>query len=143
MRYTPSSGPGKILVVERDPAVALFAETVLGVWEGFEVTSVTTGQAAADLVEREPWDLILADYELPDADAITLLAAVRKQAPGLPFAMMSAFGVQEPTAMAMQGADGFVTKPIKPSLLIGLATSLIERSRRKRGQHEQHGQSAG
>jgi len=143
MRYTPSSGPGKILVVERDPAVALFAETVLGVWEGFEVTSVTTGQAAAGLIEREPWDLILADYELPDADAITLLAAARKEAPGLPFAMMSAFPVQEPTAMAMQGADGFVTKPIKPSLLIGLATSLIERSRRKREQHEQHGQSAG
>ena len=143
MRYTPSSGPGKILVVERDPAVALFAETVLGVWEGFKVTSVTTGQAAAGLIEREPWDLILADYELPDADAITLLAAVRKEAPGLPFAMMSAFPVQEPTAMAMQGADGFVTKPIKPSHLIGLATSLIERSRRKREQREQHGQSAG
>ena len=130
MRITPNTGPGKILVVERDPAVALFAETVLGVWEGFEVTAVASGGVAAALVTREPWDLVLADYELPDAEALRLLTAVREEAPGLAFAMITAFPVLEPTATAMEGADGFVTKPMKPSDLIGLATGLIERSRR-------------
>jgi CheY-like chemotaxis protein len=136
MENTSSTGPGKILVVEPYPAVALFAETILGVWEGFEVTAVPDGEAAAALIEREPWDLILADYELPGTEALRLLAAVRKETPDLPFAMITAFPVLEPAATAIEGADGFVTKPIKPSHLIGLATGLIERSRRMREQRE-------
>ena len=134
MKRTPSTGPGRILVVERDPAVALFAETVLGVWENFEVTSVASAGAAAELLERESWDLVLADFELPDAQALRLLAAVRQEAPALPFAMMTAFPVLEPAATAIRAADGFVTKPMKPSHLIGLATDLIENARRLRNQ---------
>jgi len=130
MRNTPNTGPGKILVVERDPAVALFAETILGVWEGFEVASVASGSVAAALVMREPWDLVLADFELPDAEALRLLAVVRHEVPGLAFAMITEFPVLQPTVTAMADADGYVTKPMKPAELIGLATSLIERSRR-------------
>jgi two-component system, OmpR family, response regulator len=136
MRNIQSDGPGKILVVERDPAVALFAETILGVWEGFEVTAVANGGVAAGLVEREAWDLVLADYELPDSEALRLLAAVRQETPDLPFAMITAFPVLEPAGTAMEDADGFVTKPMKPCDLIGLATSLIERSRRMHEQRE-------
>ena len=134
MKHTPSTGPGRILVVERDPAVALFAETVLGVWESFEVTSVASAGAAAGLLEHESWDLVLADFELPDAEALRLLAAVRQEAPGLPFAMMTAFPLLEPAVTAIRAADGFVTKPMKPSHLIGLATDLIEHARRLRDQ---------
>jgi two-component system, sensor histidine kinase ChiS len=130
MRNTPNTGPGKILVVERDPAVALFVETILGVWEVFEVASVASGSVATGLVMREPWDLVLADFELPDAEALRLLAAVRHEAPGLAFAMITEFPVLQPTMTAMADADGYVTKPMKPAELIGLATSLIERSRR-------------
>ena len=96
MRYTPSSGPGKILVVERDPAVALRVETILGTWEAFEVTAVSNATEAAVLLEDEPWDLILADFELPDAEALRLLSAVRTEAPGLPFAMLAANPVLPP-----------------------------------------------
>ena len=134
MKHTPSTGPGRILVVERDPVVALFAETVLGVWETFEVTSVASAAAAAGLLELEHWDLVLADLELPDAEALRLLAAVRQEAPWLPFALMTAFPVLEPAATAIRAADGFVTKPITPSHLIGLATDLIGRARRLRDQ---------
>jgi DNA-binding response OmpR family regulator len=141
MRNSTNTGPGKILVVEHDPAVALFAETILGVWEGFEVASVASGSVAAALVMREPWDLVLADFELPDAEALQLLAAVRHEVPGLAFAMITTFPVLQPTVTAMADADGYVTKPMKPAQLIGLATSLIERSRRS-GEHSADGNPA-
>ena len=44
--------------------------------------------------------------------------------------MITAFPVLQPTVTAMADADGYVTKPVKPADLIGLVTSLIERSRR-------------
>jgi two-component system, OmpR family, response regulator len=143
MGNTPNTGPGKILVVERDPVLALFAETILSVWEAFEVTAVPNGAVAAGLIERESWDLVVADYELPDNEALQLLAAIRREAPDLPFAMISAFPVLERDAMAMASADGFITKPMKPSHLIGLATGLIERSRRMREQSAGGSPSAG
>lgn len=136
MQNTPSTGPGKILVVEPDPAVALYIEVVLGVWEAFEVTSVPDCGRAADLIQREPWDLILADFQLPQSSRLQVLAAARDGAPAVPVAMMTTPPVMEPAAAALQAADGFVTKPVRPADLIGLATNVIERSRQA---HEQAG----
>ena len=128
-----SFGPGRILVVERDLAVSRFVEFVLGNWESFEVASVTDPAVALALLGNEPWDLVLVDFELPATgvvDAMGLLEAIREVEPGLPVAMMTAYPVTGPTAEQLTAADGYVTKPITPSHLIGLATNLIERFRR-------------
>jgi CheY-like chemotaxis protein len=136
MEHIRSIGPGRILVIERDLAVSRFAEFVLGNWETFEVTSVSEPAVALGMVEQEPWDLVLADFELggwgarDTMDAMGLLAAIREIEPGLPVAMMTAFPVTGPAAGQLSAADGYVTKPITPSHLIGLATGLIEHSRR-------------
>ena len=128
-----SFGPGRILVVERDLAVSRFVEFVLGNWEAFEVASVSDPAVALALLGNEQYDLVLADFELPAngvVDAMGLLEAIREVEPGLPVAMMTAFPVMEATAEQLTAADGYVTKPITPSHLIGLATGLIEQSRR-------------
>ncbi|HEY6498392.1 MAG TPA: response regulator [Streptosporangiaceae bacterium] len=128
-----SFGPGRILVVERDLAVSRFVEFVLGNWESFEVASVTDPAVALALLGNERWDLVLVDFELPATgvmDAMGLLEAIREVEPGLPVAMMSAYPVTGPTAEQLTAADGYVTKPITPSHLIGLATGLIEQFRR-------------
>jgi CheY-like chemotaxis protein len=139
MEHIRSIGPGRILVIERDPAVSHFVEFVLGNWESFEVTSVSEPAVALRMVEKEAWDLVLADFELAGwggrhatetMDALGLLAAIRGVEPGLPVAMMTAFPVTGPTAEQLSAADGHVTKPITPSHLIGLATGLIENFRR-------------
>ena len=132
-----SFGPGRILVVERDLAVSQFVELVLGNWESFEVASVTDPAVALARLGNEPWDLVLVDSELPATgvmDAMGLLEAIREVEPGLPVAMMTAYPVTGPTADQLTATDGYVTKPITPSHLIGLATGLIERFRRAREQ---------
>ena len=128
-----SFGPGRILVVERDLAVSRSVEFVLGNWESFEVASVTDPAVALVLLGNEPWDLVLVDFELPAAgavDAMGLLEAIREAEPGLPVAMMTSYPVTGPAAGPLTAADGYVTKPVTPSHLIGLATGLIERFRR-------------
>ncbi|HEX4257154.1 MAG TPA: response regulator [Streptosporangiaceae bacterium] len=132
-----SFGPGRILVVERDLAVSRYVEFVLGNWESFEVATVTEPAIALALLGNEPWDLVLVDFELPHTgvvDALGLLEAIREVEPGLPVAMLTAYPVLGATAEKLNAADGYVTKPITPSHLIGLATGLIERFRRAREQ---------
>jgi CheY-like chemotaxis protein len=135
MEHIRSIGPGRILVIERDPAVSRFVEFVLGNWEAFDVTSISEPALALARIETEPWDLVLVDYELPSSDgpnAMGLLAGIREIEPPLPVAMMTAFPVTGPTADNLRAADGHVTKPLVPSHLIGLATGLIEQFRRAR-----------
>jgi CheY-like chemotaxis protein len=137
MEHIRSIGPGRILVIERDLAVSRFVEFVLGNWETFEVTSVTEPALALSRVQAEPWDLVLVDFELPSSgqlDATNVLAAIREIEPRLPVAMMTAFPVTDPAAETLRQADGYVTKPLVPSHLIGLATGLIEQFRRAREQ---------
>jgi CheY-like chemotaxis protein len=133
-------GPGRILVIERDLAVSRFVEFVLGNWETFDVSSESDPAVALGRAKHEIWDLILIDFELPreqpgadgadGAGALELLSAIRAARPKLPVAMMTAFEVTGATAGRLQAADGHVPKPIIPSHLIGLATGLIEHSRR-------------
>ena len=140
MENLRSNGPGRILVIERDPAVSRFVEFVLGNWEAFNVVSEAELDLALGRAKHELWDLILIDFELPSSensdglDAMGLLAAIRAARPQLPVAMLTASPVTGPAAGRLQAADGHVTKPIIPSHLIGLATTLIEYSRRT---HEQ------
>jgi CheY-like chemotaxis protein len=145
MENLRSNGPGRILVIERDPAVSRFVEFVLGNWETFNVVSEAELDLALGRAQHELWDLVLIDFELPSADgpdgldAMGLMAAIRAAQPELPVAMLTAFPVTGPTADQLQAADGHVTKPIIPSHLIGLATTLIEHSRRAHEHHEQAG----
>jgi CheY-like chemotaxis protein len=154
MENIRSIGPGRILVIERDLAVSRFVEFVLGNWEAFDVSPECDPALALGRAKHELWDLILIDFELSAAGgaggagaaggaggagaageqrgsgALELLSAIRAARPKLPVAMMTAFPVTGATADRLQAADGHVTKPIIPSHLIGLATGLIEHSRR-------------
>jgi DNA-binding response OmpR family regulator len=140
MENLRSNGPGRILVIERDPAVSRFVEFVLGNWEAFNVVSEAELDLALGRARTELWDLVLIDFELPSSqdglDAMGMLASLREAQPQLPVAMLTASPVTGPTADQLRAADGHVTKPIIPSHLIGLATTLIEHSRRT---HEQAG----
>src|ERR1700748_2268390 len=98
-----SFGPGRILVVERDLAVSRFVEFVLGNWESFEVATVTEPSVALALLGNEPWELVLAGFELPDG-ALGLLEAIREVEPGLPVAMMTAYPVLGATAEKLAAA---------------------------------------
>lgn len=143
MENLRSNGPGRILVIERDPAVARFVEFVLGNWEAFSVVSEAELDLALGRARTELWDLVLIDFELPRSpgglDAMAMIASIREVQPQLPVAMLTASPVTGATADQLRAADGHVTKPIIPSHLIGLATGLIEHSRRAHEHHEQAG----
>ena len=135
MEHIRSTGPGRILVIERDPAVSRFVEFVLGNWEAFDVTSVSEAALALAGSRPSPGTWSWSTTSCPARTARTpwgCWPASREIEPRLPVAMMTAFPVTGPTADSLRAADGHVTKPLVPSHLIGLATGLIERFRRAR-----------
>ena len=65
-----------ILIVDDEAAIAeLIRRTLAGA--GYDCVAVTDGAAAADLLEREAFDLVLLDIMMPGVDGYDLLRWLR------------------------------------------------------------------
>src|SRR5215472_5509505 len=82
---------------------------------GFDVVEAESGFAAIDLVEREPFDVVLLDVMMPGIDGIETLKRIRvqKSASALPVIMVTAKSESANIVDALeQGANDYVTKPV-------------------------------
>jgi len=73
---------------------------------------------AKDLLARNSYRLCLTDMRLPDGDGLDLVAHIQSACPGLPVAMISAYGSIDIAIRALKlGAFDFVTKPVELNAL--------------------------
>jgi two-component system response regulator HydG len=128
---------GRILLVEDDPDTARFIMHVLGGRAGFDIEHAPDPTVALPRIGPERWDLIITDIEMPDMTGIELLETLRRQAPALPVAVITAHVTVDNALGALRGrADEFLQKPLRPDALIATVTALISRGRSERGGRE-------
>jgi len=73
-------------------------------------------------------DLILLDVQLPDANGFDILARMRQHPvlKNMPVIMLTAEATREAVLKGLQGgADGYVTKPFEPDLLISAVKAVL------------------
>ncbi|MFZ0963914.1 MAG: response regulator, partial [Terriglobia bacterium] len=92
---------------------------------GHTVTVTTNGREALAALDRETFDVVLMDVQMPEMDGFEATAAIREreQSAGghLPIIAMTAHamrGDQERCLAA--GMDGYIAKPIRTKELIAL-----------------------
>ena len=84
------------------------------------------GEARTLLAERH-YRLCLTDMRLPDGDGLDLVEHIQAHRPGLPVAVITAFGSIETAIRALKlGAFDFVTKPVELKALRGLVTHALQ-----------------
>lgn len=79
---------------------------------GHQVETITTIQAARELLGRESFDLLLCDLGLPDGSGVDFLMEARKNGHAMPAIALSGFGMEEDVARCEQA--GFFTHLTKP-----------------------------
>ena len=129
-----TAGPaGRILIVEDDPEAASFIIQVLGVRGNFDVTHTSDPVAALLRASTESWDLVLTDVEMPGMTGIELLESLRRVAPDLPVAIMTAHASVGTAIGALRSrADEFLEKPLRPAQLTATVTRLVAKGRAER-----------
>ncbi|MGM0595176.1 MAG: sigma-54-dependent transcriptional regulator [Pseudomonadota bacterium] len=122
-----------VLIVEDDHGLReLIAEELEEA--GYRIRQAASLAEAQQQLSAHPPVLVVSDLRLPDGEGLALLQHVRAMAPLPPaFIMITAFGTVEQAVEALkQGADDFLTKPLKLDHL-GLAVErAIERRELKR-----------
>ncbi|MEG3639194.1 hybrid sensor histidine kinase/response regulator [Magnetococcus sp. PR-3] len=116
---TPDFEPASLLLVEDNPTNQQVAKELLEV-VGLSVTIVDNGIAAVDRVQKERFDLILMDIQMPQMDGYQATALIRsdKRFADLPIIAMTAhalFSDQERCLAA--GMNDHVGKPVEPQHL--------------------------
>ncbi len=100
-----------VLVVEDDTTIGMGLVAALE-HERFDVTHVTSGEAAlAHFRERVP-DLVVSDIMLPGIDGLQVMRQIKQEHPNLPVIMLTARTEEIDRVMGLEmGADDYVTKP--------------------------------
>jgi two-component system, OmpR family, KDP operon response regulator KdpE len=121
---------GRILVVDDDPQIRRVMRTTL-IASGYEVTTTRSGEEALEHVQKDRYDLVLLDFNLPGLGAMSGLetcSAIRAARPGLDLAviMLTVRDAERDKVAALDaGADDYVTKPYSvPELLARIRAAL-------------------
>ncbi len=81
--------------------------------EGFEVDAVQTYAEAIAAIDRKPYDLVLTDVRLGDADGFDVLGHARAKVPDTPVILITGYGTVDSAVEAIRaGAFDFLTKPL-------------------------------
>ncbi|GAA3969083.1 sigma-54 dependent transcriptional regulator [Allohahella marinimesophila] len=108
----------KICLVEDDLDLLEALTATLDV-EGIDYIAFDSAAEALTILERVPVDLVVSDINMPNMDGFQFLAAVRKQHPGLPVMLMTAYGQISQAVSALQnGAADYLVKPFNATHFI-------------------------
>ena len=82
---------------------------------GYDVRAFAeAGDALERLRAGDEADAVVSDVRMPGMDGYELLRQVRAEWPNLPFLLVTAFGdVEDAVAALQEGADDYLTKPVK------------------------------
>ena len=98
---------------------------------GYHCTCVYDGLAAADILERNVFDLILLDVMLPNADGFELMEYIRPL--GIPVIFLTARGSVDDRVRGLRlGAEDYMLKPFEPEELLARVENILRRARKER-----------
>jgi PAS domain S-box-containing protein len=124
----------RVLVIEDYEEDALLLQRHLG-RAGFSVESrqiQTAAELRAALAERQPWDLVIADYTLPGFGAREALQIIQESGHDLPFIIVSGTIDEVSAVDAMRaGAHDYVLKGHLERLLPAIERELADAGRRR------------
>jgi two-component system response regulator RstA len=116
----------KMMIVEDDIKLQQMLSDYF-VKQGFEVTTQDDGADAAErILELQP-DIVLLDLMLPVSDGLTICRQIRTQYRGKILMLTASDDDFDHVAGLETGADDFVTKPIKPRVLLARIRTLLRR----------------
>ena len=118
----------RILAVDDERPITELLRLSLG-RAGYSCVCAYDGIEAANLIEKEPFDLILLDIMLPGIDGFEVCRRIRATNTKIGIIMLTARSQEmDKVTGLMTGADDYVTKPFSPAELTARVDALFRRT---------------
>jgi two-component system response regulator HydG len=108
----------RILVLDDDQDICHLLSRFL-TKQGYVVETAGRGARAKELMELQPFDLVLCDHRLPDTDAIRMLQHIRGANAGTQVIIITGYSdVKTAVELMRKGAFDYIAKPLYPDELL-------------------------
>jgi PAS domain S-box-containing protein len=117
----PASNGLRILLAEDNPVNQRLTFELLA-RRGHDVTVAENGRLALEALERESFDLVLLDVQMPEMGGLEVVARIREREAGkrthLPVIALTAHALPRDRERCLAaGMDGYLAKPVRPAEL--------------------------
>jgi response regulator RpfG family c-di-GMP phosphodiesterase len=94
----------------------------------YRCSTAATGEEALVALEREPFDAVISDLQMPGISGLELLAEVRRSYPHVAFLVTTGLDDVEVGVQAMRsGADDYLVKPLLESAVLASLESALHK----------------
>jgi len=110
----------RVLLVDDDEDLLIVASKFLTIEDSsFEIDVVSSAEMALEAFNKDPFDVIVCDYEMPHGmSGLEFLELIRRQNLDIPFIVFTGRGREEVAIKALNlGADFYITKGVEPKSL--------------------------
>ncbi|WP_139995351.1 response regulator [Paenibacillus paridis] len=137
---------GRVLLVDDEAHITRNLEKVIP-WEMLGLTvggTAKNGVEALELMENQPFDLLLCDIRMPVMDGLELVRHIRDKSMACDIIMLSGYQDFAYTRTAIQfGVNDYVLKPIPYDELTGVIARIMSSQRSKQKLMEEEKQKLG
>ena len=124
MKATQENGH-LILVVDDDPNICAVLQGLL-VRKGFSAATASDVDQAEQIIGKEKISCVITDLQMPGRSGMDLISLCRREKPGMPVIMITAYGDVDTAVQAMRaGAYDFITKPFDETELLNAVRKAI------------------
>ena len=124
------AAPDRVLLADDNADMREYLQRLLR--PGYEVTTVTDGQAALEAARADPPDILISDVMMPRLGGLQLVAALRAdlRTAEVPVLLLSARAGQEAAIEGLEaGADDYLVKPFSAAELLARVRANVELAR--------------
>ena len=105
----------RVLHVDDDLCLLEVTERILSTENNFEIEDVTSVDEAFKKMEKQTYDAVVSDYEMPLKNGLEFLRELREQQRDIPFILFTGKGREEVAVKALNlGADSYINKNGSP-----------------------------
>jgi CheY-like chemotaxis protein/glycine cleavage system H lipoate-binding protein len=121
-----------VLVVDDEQIVCNSCRRILS-QQGHNVQTVLNGREALRKVEEDKYDVVIADWKMPEVDGMEVLRLVKKNHPDIVLIMITGYPTVESAVKAMRiGVSNYLPKPFDPDELAGALKKALEENQTER-----------
>ena len=123
----PGTDARRILVVDDEPSILDAVATALR-YEGFAVSTASTGRAGLLAVQDDRPELVILDVMLPDYDGFEIARRVRADRLKIPVLFLTARDSVDDRVEGLGLGDDYLTKPFALAELVARVRAILRRT---------------